>query len=754
MAERTEEIPSTIASEPHPQTGRNGSTSKVRAENPAKILPPKRPRLRVLQVNYRHTFGGSERLAATIGTSLDPERFDSLFAAMKGDGEVGEMLRLHGYPTVMFGRSEGFDPLAIWRVFDYFRRTPIDIVQTHHMGSLVYCGMAAKLMGMKIVHTEHDVHSFRRLPNEMRWLKRLAWLPDRFVVIDPSIGDFLADEIGIARNRIRVIRNGIDLDKFSAPTPRPADPHAPFVIGWVARLAPPKRPDVLIDALALLAPHDPNLRVRVIGGGEQFDGLSEQVRRRGLTERVELLGPRDDISEQLQGMDAYVLTTEREGLPISLAEAMATERPCIVSAVGGIPSLVKHEENGLLLDDLRPELLADMIRRLRSDQAECRRLGAAGRHSVAERFDLRETIKEYESVFEEVAGDPAYKPRRSTLNGAVKQAAYSTLCSVQADRLARSQRNDCLTIVCYHALAPETWSGRPSWLLLPVQSFREQVDYLKRHYRIIRLSEAVQKMAEGHRFDEPTACITFDDGYLNNKTIAFPILRELDAPATIYLATGLIGTQQVHWTARLERAMMTAEAHRLNLLDVGLSEYPLGEHYGDSFTRLVARLYRFRDEERERIFAVAIRRLRGETDGDFSCFDMMTWDDIHELDQSGLIEFGGHTVNHQIVEPLDNKELRSEVGGSIEVIRQHVKNRSLTFAYPNGTPRDFDFRVRQVLTEHGVIAAVSTIEGINRSTTDLFALRRISIGSNMNFSEFRLHVSGIIPSLKTALNEG
>ncbi len=174
-------------------------------------------RIRVMQVNYRHTFGGSERLAATIGTSLDPERFESLFAAMKGDGEVGELLRNQGFQTVFFGRNEGFDPFVYYRIWKYFRKNPVSILQTHHVGSLVYTAPPARALGIKIVHTEHDIHSFQRLPNELRWIRRLAHLPEKYIAIDPTIGDFLESEVNIPREKIVVIRNGVNLDEFPAP---------------------------------------------------------------------------------------------------------------------------------------------------------------------------------------------------------------------------------------------------------------------------------------------------------------------------------------------------------------------------------------------------------------------------------------------------------------------------------------------------------------------------------------------------------
>jgi glycosyltransferase involved in cell wall biosynthesis/peptidoglycan/xylan/chitin deacetylase (PgdA/CDA1 family) len=704
-----------------------------------------------MQVNYRHTFGGSERLAATIGTSLDPVRFESVFAAMKGDGEVGEMLRNQKYKTVVFGRSEGFDPLVYYRVWKYLKKNPVDIIQTHHVGSLVYCAPPARALGIRVVHTEHDIHSFLRLPNELRWIRRLSHLPEKYVVIDPTIADFLEKEVDIPREKIAVIRNGVNLDEFSPPDPRSTGLDKPFLLGWVSRLAPPKRPDVLVEAMAILASEDPFLKARIIGGGELLDGLAELVAARGLQSRIELTGARSDIAHQLQQTDAYVLCTEREGLPISLVEAMATERPTIVSAVGGIPSLIEDKRNGYLLSSLSPAALADIIRHIRRHPEEASRIGKQGALDARKQFNLRETIQQYMDLFEQVA-HPAPKPKVMTPR--VKQSAYMVMCRTKFDSWFRSRHRDRLVVLGYHGVIPDHWNATPSWLMLRASDFAAQMRFLRDHYDVVPIAEAARRIVMHEPFDGPTACVTLDDGYLNNMEVAAPILDRLRIPATIYLATGMIGTESVHWTAELEQAMFGSARAMLDVSDLGLRRYPLGPHTASSFVRLVARLYRLANGPRERILTIIQTRLGTNAKVDFSQFRMMNWDQVRELCSTGLIDFGGHTVHHQIVEPLSDAELESEIGGSIEEVRRQTNCASATFAYPNGTPTDFDERAEQVLRDHQVIAAVSTIDGINDSASPPFALRRITVGSGMSMEEFRVRISGAIDVAKRVIRVG
>lgn len=706
-------------------------------------------RIRVLQVNYHHTFGGSERLAATIGTALDPKRFDPRFAAMKGDGELGGMLRSRGFPTTVFGRREGFDPAALWRVWAYLRENPVDVVQTHHVGSLVYCALPARMLGVKVVHTEHDVHSFQRFPHELRWLRWLGWAPHRYVAIDPSIAEFLSSEGGIAADRIHVIRNGIDLSKFHPPKADPPDEAAdrPFVVGWVSRLSSPKRPDVLVDAMALLAREDPGIRACVIGSGDLLPLTQARAQAAGVGDRIEFLGARDDIAEQLRRFDCYVLCSEMEGLPISLVEAMATETPCIVSSVGGVPKLLSDGRNGLILPDLKPESLAERIRRLRRDPELALRIGRSAGELARESFDLANTIEQYQEVFESVLAAPAAS-RPRLLARPIKSAAFGALARLNADRWVQQRRTDTLLVVGYHGLAPHAWTGVKSWLLLPEDEFDRQLQYLAENFDVVPMSEAARRLAEGRPFERPTACITFDDGYKNNFTLAAPILCRRRLPATFYLATGFIGTDEILWMPRLEHALASTRRPRLNLSDYGLGVYALGRCAAESFVRLLSTLYRMPRRRRNRILAAVVERLDPNSNADLSCFEMMTWDDVAAMESMGLFEFGGHTVSHQIVRPLDDEELELEIGQSIREVAARVRRPPTTFAYPNGTQDDFDERAKEVLRRHGVEAAVSTIEGVNSSTSDRYALRRVLVGSMMGLDEFRVRVSGLVDWVK------
>lgn len=710
--------------------------------------------IHVTQLAATLKIGGSERLAATIGRGLDRDGFLASFAALGEDGPIGEQLRRDGFSATAFGRNEGFDPKLWWRVLRFLRRQRSEVVQTHHVGSLIYGGPPTRFAGAKLIHTEHEINSFRAHPGHLGWLRRLAPLVHRFVAIDPLIGRFLESEAGIDPNRIQVIRNGIDLETFHPRRNEDRwDSSAQFVVGWVARLDPPKRPDVLLDAFIPIARADRRLRLKIVGPGSLLDEARRRVADAGITDQVEILGARADIAEQLRTMDCYVLVSDSEGLPISLVEAMASGLPTIASAVGGIGNLVKDGSNGILLSPNEPLALRAALERLRDQRDWGRRLGAEARKTAQEQFDGRKTIEEYATLFREVTcRATSLESATRGVRRAAKRAVYRGLSALGADHWSRRRHAADLVIVMYHGLATEASRSAPSWLLLPTDSFEQQLLYLKRNYTVISMADAARRFERGEAFSRPTAVITLDDGYKNNLVLGWPILKRLGLPATIYLTTGFIGTKRVLWTILLEQALLTTRVARLDLTDIGLKCYAIGGQSDAEVDRarfeLKQNLYRLKRKEREAVLEVVFDRLGYDARAHLAEFEPLDWSDLRSMAADSLIDFGAHTVHHEVVSALDEAELEEEIGGSMRAIERELGRPAVTFAYPNGRAEDFDARAQRVAARAGALAALSTIEGLNPPGTDRFALRRVSVDSEMSLARFRLLTSGLIPDIR------
>lgn len=194
-----------------------------------------------------------------------------------------------------------------------------------------------------------------------------------------------------ARERLRVVHCGVDLPTI----PFRSDGREPGLIMAVGRLDPIKGFDVLIDALGELAQQGRRVRCRIIGEGPLEQPMRAAIARYGLTDSVELTGalPQAEVRKSLYAASIFALpsvvtpTGDRDGIPVSLMEAMAAGTPSVSTRVSGIPELIDHEREGLLVPERDPKALAAALARLLDDPALGARLAVAARAKVEREFD-------------------------------------------------------------------------------------------------------------------------------------------------------------------------------------------------------------------------------------------------------------------------------------------------------------------------------------------------------------------------------
>jgi len=329
-------------------------------------------------------------------------------------------------------------------------------------------------------------------------------------------------------------------------------------------------------------------------------------------------------------------------------------------------------------------------------------------------------------------------------------AARRLACTVGLHRVARHRHRQHLLILMYHGLTDDLEQAARWWHLVHRSDFERQLQYLTDHYVIQPLDEALDSLWTGHLGD-PTACITFDDGYRNNLTIGLPTLERFKAHATIYIATGMIGTATRLWTVELDHAFTTVDRASVDLSKLGLPTVSCADHdeRRRAFDLVVAHLKKLSPTDRNAALAEIYDQM-GHVPGSVAHdgFEMMDWDDVKTMAESSLVRFGGHTVNHEIVSRLDDHAVRQEIKCSIDAVKQHLTSVSGTFAYPNGGADDFDARAIDAVRRAGCIGAVSTIEGLCKRDTNRYALKRIPVGSDTTFDQFRLLTSGFIPDMR------
>jgi glycosyltransferase involved in cell wall biosynthesis len=230
-------------------------------------------------------------------------------------------------------------------------------------------------------------------------LERLAahWCHTIVAVADAEREAGLEQRIG-SRDRYRVIVNGIDVDLF-ARDPEPA----PRRILMLGRLDPQKRPDIAVRALAALRPAHPDASLWIVGDGSSRGELDALVADLALSGSVRFLGARKDVPDLLAEAACFVLTSDYEGCPLSVLEAMAAGVPVVATAVGGVPELVVDGETGALVRPRAPDEVAEAVGHLFGSPAAARTMGAAGRARARERFTLERMVTSLEQLYREVS---------------------------------------------------------------------------------------------------------------------------------------------------------------------------------------------------------------------------------------------------------------------------------------------------------------------------------------------------------------
>jgi len=287
----------------------------------------------------------------------------------------------------------------------------------------------------------------------------------------------------------------------------------------------------------------------------------------------------------------------------------------------------------------------------------------------------------------------------------------------------RRRRRAGLQILMYHRV------GKRDDAFLPVtelEVFRRQMACLADCRRIYPLDEAVEALAEG-RLEDGAVAVTFDDGYRDNYLHAFPVLRDHGLCATIFLATGYVGTGRILWHDRVFRAFHSARRERLEGFGPGGETLVWhNERQKREACLLALRTIRgLTTEARDHRMAVLEERLDATPEGPDDRL-MLDWPEVREMHAHG-IRFGSHTVNHPILAKIPLAQARRELTESRSAIRSELGGDVSSFAYPNGQPGDFNETTRCLLRETGYRCAVTTVLGVNapgEGNADPYALRR------------------------------
>jgi len=306
-----------------------------------------------------------------------------------------------------------------------------------------------------------------------------------------------------------------------------------------------------------------------------------------------------------------------------------------------------------------------------------------------------------------------------------------------------------IRILAYHKIENDRYDYLN--MSIPVSDFEAQVKYLSKHYHVISLADAVHIIQTTQKIRRNTVVLTFDDGYRDNYTNAFPITKKYNVPMTIFLSVDSINTRQPLWYEIITHLINNTSKREVDLLEYGLGKmtFKNSSDRQEALKKIVGQAKRMQEKQKQNLINYLTQKLADEGINQDLKNQMLSWDEITEMKNNGVI-FGAHTMSHPILTRIPLQSAKLEIVNSKQVIEKETGERVSFFAYPNGGPDDFNEEIIQIIKESGFSCACSLISGVVKSDDDLFALKRMGVDQDfigwtkfMTKALFATEMSGI-----------
>jgi peptidoglycan/xylan/chitin deacetylase (PgdA/CDA1 family) len=309
--------------------------------------------------------------------------------------------------------------------------------------------------------------------------------------------------------------------------------------------------------------------------------------------------------------------------------------------------------------------------------------------------------------------------------------------------LSHLPARDSLLVLNYHRIGnSEDDLFDPGVFSATAEQLDNQISYLKRRVSLVNLEEALSFVG-GAIKEKSRRCrvlITFDDGYLDNYEIAFPILRAHGAQGVFFLATSMVGSAQVPWWDQIAYLVKTAQRRRFSLRYPADLAIDLDENGLTKSLREVLKLYkRPENSDPARFIEELAEEAKGqELPGTLRRF--LNWDEAREMTRGGMV-IGSHTHSHHVLSQLEPDRQYEELSKSRAIFREELGAEAEVLAYPVGGRTSFTDQTRELAREAGYRAAFSFYGGANLpGKTNPYDVKRIGIGGQ-SWSRFRVQTA-------------
>ena len=372
-------------------------------------------KLKVLHIATGDLWAGAEVQLNNLSAALYSIPDISIVVVLLNHGTLEHKLRESGISVLVIDETKLHGTQLLSRLVTTIRKLSPHVIHTHKPKENILGSIAGFACGfIPSVRTVHGAPEHRASSQRLhyRMIRFFDWFSGYFLqkrII--AVSDELACRLQkyYPRSKIRVIENGIDLNLIRTNNVKkeksPIIRNKGIRIGLVGRLAPVKRVDIFLQTAKFISDHHPELGAsfHIFGDGPMLPELKRLSQDLKIDKIVKYEGHCDDISAIFRNLDILLLTSDHEGLPMVLLEAMASNVPIIAHAIGGIPKLLDNGACGVLIKDHTPSEYAREIRRLALSTAICSELSEKARSRVAARYSADKNARLYMLEYREIS---------------------------------------------------------------------------------------------------------------------------------------------------------------------------------------------------------------------------------------------------------------------------------------------------------------------------------------------------------------
>ena len=290
-----------------------------------------------------------------------------------------------------------------------------------------------------------------------------------------------------------------------------------------------------------------------------------------------------------------------------------------------------------------------------------------------------------------------------------------------------------LQILLYHGVTKEKTSSvfNYSKKHLEVEVFEAQIRNIKDKYNIISMDEVIKLKMAGRPWPEKSIAVTFDDGFMNNFTVALPILKKYEIPTTFYICSGMINTDMMFWVDQIEDCIARCPKKKIEIMLKYKRSFDI-----DDDDRKIAAI-----NEIKKFCKLANKDTKNKVVNDliyatgispsvqaWKDYTLMGWDQVQEISNNELFIIGGHTLYHDILSSQPEKNMKLDIATTLSLIEYNTGIKTEHFSYPEGQKNHYNDAVIDALKDNGIKCCPSAIHGINSRKVDLFHLRRMMPG--------------------------